>query len=63
MSQGKKPGPKPRGPRFAVTVRIPETYEQRFNAWIDSKPGSRSDIVANLVMKHLDTLETSNKIA
>jgi len=54
MSQRKKPGPIPRAPRFAVTVRIPMAYKEQFDAWIASKPGSRSDIVSDLVTQHLD---------
>ena len=59
MSQRKKPGPKPRGPRFAVTVRIPMEYKDRFESWIANKPGSRSDIVGDLVIQHLESQESS----
>jgi len=43
-----------KGDRFAVTGRLPTIYRSKLSQWVQVTGESQSDLVARLLMYHLD---------
>jgi len=43
-----------KGDRFAVTGRLPTIYRPKLSQWVQITGETQSDLVARLLMQHLD---------
>lgn len=54
MGKNSKAGRPSKGPRYAMTTRFPLSYKPKIEQWAARTGETQSDLVAELVMQHLD---------